>query len=174
MKNKKNIPYIIVGVIIVIFIAALLYSSFSSEEKNAGSLDVIINSELLATFTAEQILALERVEIEKEIVSGSQENQYGTYTGTALHTLLDAADPNWQDGTRYVTVTAEDDFCVNFNADEVIGSDNIMVVALYNGEPLLGRKDGDKGPLRIVVRDDEFGNRSIYWLVRVEVWAPSQ
>ena len=165
---KKRIIFIILGALAII-IGGLALLNRPEGQLDAAQLEIYLAGNLAATFTMDQVKALPAIELQKEIVSSSQENQSGLFTGVALRTLLDAADPDWQSYGDMVSTRASDGFVSAFSVEEVAADDNIMVAYAIDGQPLGTQAEGGVGPFRIVIRDDEFGNRSTYWLCRLEV-----
>lgn len=164
--KKKHIMIILV--VMAAVIAVLAWLNRPEDQPVTGKLEITVDGKSV-TYTMEEIMAMPKVEFEKEIVSSSQENQKGTFTGVTLDDLLDAADANWQSQATMVVARAEDGYTSAFDVAEVTADDNIVVAYLIDGESLGTKEDGGVGPFRIVVRDDEFGTRSTYWLSQIEV-----
>ncbi len=165
--KKKHI--IIILVVLAIVIAVLAWLNRPESQLVSGKIEIIVSGETVAEYTMEDIMALPKVELEKEIVSSSGENQKGLFTGVTLRDLLEAAYPNWQEQGTMVASRAEDGYISAYDTEEVAADDNIIVAYLIDGKSLGTKEDGGVGPFRIVIRDDEFGNRSTYWLCQIEV-----
>lgn len=168
---KRKTTTIIIGVILLLLIAVAVLALLNRGEGQlvGGQIEVFVQGESAAMLTPEDIYALPSVEVYKKIVSSGQENQEGTFTGVYLAELLDAATPGWQENAAQVICRAEDNFISSFALDEVLAPESVLVAYALDGELLTGKDQGGKGPFRLVVLDDEFGNRSTYWLCRVEV-----
>lgn len=165
---QKKAIFVILAILVLI-IALFAWLNRPAEDVASGELAIVIDNRIAAVYTLADLEAMETVELQKEIVSGSGDNQSGLFTGVALRTVLTAADPKWAAGAQTVIATAEDGFTASFSVAEVEDNDNILVAYMLDHEELAGREDGGKGPFRIVVRDDAFGNRCVYWLCRIEV-----
>lgn len=164
--KKKHI--IIILILMAAIIAVLAWLNRPENQPVSGQLSITVSGKTV-DYTMEDIKAMPKVEFEKEIVSSSQENQKGMFTGVTLNDLLTAADPDWQKQGTMVVCQAEDGYVSSFDMDEVATDDNIIVAYMIDGKSLGTKEDGGKGPFRIVVRDDEFGTRSTYWLSQIEV-----
>jgi DMSO/TMAO reductase YedYZ molybdopterin-dependent catalytic subunit len=139
-----------------------------SDTISDGSLRIYADSGTLKQYTYEDIKALPSVDIEKTISSGKHEDESGVFTGVPLEILLAEADAGWYENyTEYIFHTSDGFSAAVFRSDVEKG-ENVIVVYAKDGAPLPGPDEGGKGPLRIVVADDPFGNRSAYLLTAVE------
>ena len=169
MKKKQTI---IIAVIVVVLLAAVVVLAVLNRpdgEFVSGSIQIVQDGQTLHTFTMEEIQDMPYVEAEKEIVSSSFANEQGLYRGVPLRALLDAVDPALLDGASRVIARAEDGMVMAYGASEVADSDSVLVAYSRDGKSLGSLDDGGSGPFRIVIVDDEFGNRSTKYLVQVEV-----
>ncbi len=164
--KKKHI--IIILIVMAAVVAVLAYLNRPEDQPVSGNLEISISGKTFV-YTMKDIQSLPKIEFEKEIVSSSQENQKGLFTGVTLHDLLNAANPDWQKQGTMVVCRAEDGFVSSFDVTEVATDNNIIVAYLIDGKSLGTKEDSGKGPFRIVVQDDEFGTRSTYWLSEIEV-----
>lgn len=169
MKRRQTTAIVIILAVLIIAVAVLAALNRSEDQLVTGQLEIMLRGESVAVLLPADVGALPAIELRKEIVSGSGDSQSGLFTGVALRTLLDTAAPGWAEGASRVICRAEDNFISAFAVDEVTADDNIMVAYLLDGKPLSGREQGGKGPFRLVIRDDTYGNRSTYWLCRIEV-----
>ncbi|HHX14353.1 MAG TPA: molybdopterin-dependent oxidoreductase [Clostridiales bacterium] len=169
--KKRKAALIIAGVLIILVaaIAWLAWLNRAGGELDANQIEIYVQGEAAAALTLADLQTLPMMELDKEIVSSSGDNQAGLFRGVALVALLDAAAPGWQVDATSVVCRASDNFTSGFDLDEVLTKGNIMVAYALDGQLLPGQEDGGKGPFRLVIRDDEFGNRSTFWLCRIEV-----
>lgn len=168
-KKKRNILLaVLVLAVLAAAIAVLAILNRPGELPESGSVAVRRGDEVLRTYTTAELKTLPAVEVEKEIVSSSFANDEGLFRGVALRTLLADAGVD-VDALTQVVVRSEDGFVAAYPADEVAESDNIFLAYSKNGEPLGDRGSGGSGPLRIVVTEDEFGNRCAKYVSEIEV-----
>lgn len=170
MKTSKNNRWIVLVLGALIVAAGVLWALNQPKTPVvSGELRVIRGEETIKTFTLEEIKAMQSVSVEKEIVSSSHADDQGTFTGVPLRALLDGADPGWRENAAQIAARAEDGFVVAYTVDEVEKDDNFLVVYEKNGRQLAGKKDGGTGPLRLIIQNDDFGNRSVKYLAQIEV-----
>lgn len=168
MSKKKSI--IIVVAVLVVLVSAITVLALLNRPDSlpeTGSITVKWG-ESSVTLAMEDIQALEYVELEKEIVSASFQNDQGLFRGVALHTLLESQGIDLSSAVQAV-VRSEDGYVSAYPMDEVTDGDNIILVYSKNGEGLGTKDSGGSGPFRIIIADDEFGNRSAKFVSEIEV-----
>ena len=169
-KKKRNA--LVIGCVMILLaaaIAVLAYLNAPKEAAERGTLLIVRGEETLARLTLAQIREMPSVSIEKEIVSASHENDAGLFTGAPLRAILDAVQPGLLEEANQIVARAEDAFVTAYTAKEVRESDSILVVYEKDGAPLGTREEGGTGPLRVLIQDDPFGNRSTKYLSQIEV-----
>jgi hypothetical protein len=146
----------------------------SNLPSQGAALLVKANGNILKEYTMDEIKALPSVSLEKAIVAGSmgknsdKPDDTGLFTGVALETFMSDVDPGWADKYSEFILTAEDGFTSAVFLSEVQKGENVIVAYAKDGVAILGREDGGLGPLRVVVMDDTFGNRSAWYLKTIE------
>jgi DMSO/TMAO reductase YedYZ molybdopterin-dependent catalytic subunit len=135
----------------------------------SGDMAVTHNGETLRVYTMEDIMAMPYIEVQKEIVSSSHGNESGLFRGIPLRALLNEVDENLLINAQQIISHAEDAFVSAFSSEEVAESDSIVVVYAKDGQGLGAMGDGGSGPLRLIIQDDPFGNRSTKYLTQIEV-----
>lgn len=171
MDKKKRGALIVAGAMALLAaaIAVLAYLNAPKDGIERGTLAVVRGEETIARLTLAQIREMPSVSVEKEIVSSSHEGDAGLFTGVPLRAVLEAAQPGLLEGANQIVARAEDAFVTAYTAKEVQESDAILVAYEKDGAPLGSREDGGTGPLRILITDDPFGNRSTKYLAQIEV-----
>ena len=168
--KKRNV--LIIVLVIVVLIAAIVVLALLNRPAVAtptGSVTVYRGGVEVKTFSYEEIAAMPYQEVYKEIVSSSHDDVAGTFRGVWLHQLLDAADPALRDGAKQVVATSEDAFKAAYTAEDVYDYDDVLLVYLLDGQGLGTLAEGGTGPYRIIILDDEFGNRSAKYVNQIEV-----
>ena len=172
MEKRKGL---IIAVILILLAAAAGGLAWINSHQNAGivvergNLAVTKDGETLAVFTLEELKKMEAVEVEKTITSASEEDVTGVFRGPSVKTVIEAADSTALEDAEQVLARSEDGFVMGFSADEVLQGDNLFVACTQDGEDLKSMDEGGAGPLRIVVQEDTFGNRSAKYLCELEV-----
>jgi DMSO/TMAO reductase YedYZ molybdopterin-dependent catalytic subunit len=134
-----------------------------------GTFTVIADGKALRTYTVDDLKKFPPFEIRKDIASGKHDDESGLFKGAPLEDILDDAVPDWKGKYKEFIFRAEDAFTSSVFASDVEKGDNVIIVYAQDGAPLPGSADGGKGPLRALIADDEFGNRSAQMLVSVEL-----
>ena len=168
MTAKKRNILIAAAVLIVLAAAALILSALNRPDAPDPGRVSVSRGETEKVYTMAEIAALPYVEVEKEIVSSSFENDEGVFRGVPLRALLGDAGIDLSDAAQ-VIIRSEDGFVSVCPAEEVRESDSAILVYMKNGEGLGGQDDGGSGPFRVLMTDDEFGNRSAKYVCALEV-----
>jgi DMSO/TMAO reductase YedYZ molybdopterin-dependent catalytic subunit len=171
MRPKKSTVLILaVIVILIVFVAILagINRGQAGEQPSDGSLRLTAGETQLKEYRYDDIRAFPSVDVEKTIDSSKEDDESGVFTGVPLELLLDDADPDWRDKYTEFIFHASDGFVASVFASDVEKGNNVLVVFEKDGELLQGPDEGGRGPLRIVVADDPFGNRSAYLLTSIE------
>jgi hypothetical protein len=170
MKTNKKSVLLVCAVLIVLAaaVAVLAWLNYRDDLPDSGTLAVVCGGETLRTFTLEEIQALPAVEVEKEIVSSSFANDEGLFRGVSLRALLRQAGVEPDEYSQLIA-RAEDNFVMAYPMDEITESDDIFLAYEKNGQGLGSLQDGGTGPLRIIVTQDEFGNRCAKYVCELEV-----
>lgn len=168
-KRMKIVDVLFLVLAAVAVISLIISIMGRQGDVQEDTLTVYRGEEAVAVFSYEEICAMASVTFEKNIVSGSQADESGSFTGVPLRDILEAADEAFPEDCRSVSAAASDGFMTAFSAEELLADDSICVVWQKDGRPLEGRAEGGSGPLRIVAAEDSFGNRSVKYLVSLTV-----
>lgn len=169
--KKSNLIIIIVLVVLIGLIGVFAILNQNNLPMPSKGKDLLIFSEdnTKVELTIDEIKKLPTIEFEKTISSSKEDDESGLFTGVPLEVLLDEVSPDWEESYTEFLFIGEDSFVSSVFASDVSVEENVILVYEKDGEPLLSRDEGGKGPLRIVVRDDPFGNRSTYLLKTIEL-----
>ena len=91
-----------------------------------------------------------------------------TYTGVPLKNVIKGVGINLEDKNQ-VVVKAVDGYTVALTAKEVREDDNVFLVYKSDGNLLKSKKEGGTGPYRLVIRNDQFGQRWCKFVTEVNV-----
>ena len=169
MKKRSTVIIISVLVVLIIAIGVLVQLNKSDTRVQQGTVAVTMDSKVLAELTMDDISAMEYIEVQKEIVSSNYANDSGLFRGVPLRKLLTEKVPDSLDGSNQIVVYAEDGYVTAFAMDEVTQSDNIFLAYAKDGQSLGTKDDGGSGPFRIVIQEDEFGNRSVKYVSEIQI-----
>ncbi|MDR1797119.1 MAG: molybdopterin-dependent oxidoreductase [Clostridiales Family XIII bacterium] len=169
-KKKRTIILLCVVVALAVLLVGLVlaWRASTGDVVSDGTLRLTAGDTPLKTYTYEEICAFPTASVEKTITSSKEADESGVFTGVPLELLLDDADPGWRGKYTEFLFHASDGFVASVFLSDIEKGENVLVVYEKDGAPLPGPEEGGKGPLRIVVADDPFGNRSAYLLTGVE------
>ncbi|MDR1028064.1 MAG: molybdopterin-dependent oxidoreductase [Clostridiales Family XIII bacterium] len=169
MKRSNILILVIVAVLIALTATiALINRNATQSIGRPDALLVFSEDGLRRDYAIDELRAFPAVDAEKTISSGKHADESGVFTGVPLETILDDADAAWRDKYEEFIFTGEDGFKSSVFRSDVEKPENVLVVYAKDGEALKPSAEGGKGPLRIVVVSDAFGNRSAYLLRSVE------
>jgi DMSO/TMAO reductase YedYZ molybdopterin-dependent catalytic subunit len=168
--KKSNIAIIVIIVVLIALIAIISAINKSGTLTLSGDNALLVRAseKTLREYTVEEIKSFPPIEVYKRISSSKGEDEEGVFTGVPLETLLSDAIPDWSDKYTEFVFTGSDGFTSAAFASDVEKGENVLIVYAKDGEDLSGPDAGGKGPLRVVIVDDPFGNRSTYLLMSIE------
>lgn len=169
MKRKNIIIVAVIVLVLIAAIAVLVVLNAPKGEIESGTVSVVSGGETVAQFSMEDLQAMDYVEVEKELVSASYDNDQGVFRGVPLRDVISACDDDLSQDMSQVVVRSEDAFVAAYSADDVMDGDNIFLAYSKNGEGLGNLENGGTGPFRIIVSDDEFGNRCAKYVYEIEI-----
>lgn len=170
-KMSKKAIGIICAVIAALIIACVILVKLNGSGAAAepGKITVISGGEAAAVFELQDIQAMERIDIKKHISSGTGDDEDGTFGGTELKNVLEAAGIDLAGDEKSITVKSEDGYTTAFEPDEVMADDCVLLIYEKDGELLKGSAEGGNGPFRIIAVDDAFGTRCAKYVTSIEV-----
>jgi hypothetical protein len=171
VKSKLLVIIIVVLVIVVGVLA------FINREQLAGKRALVENPGILishqgaevATIYLEEIRRLGEEEFAIVLRSSGKPPRDLTLTGVPLKALLQEADASLLESATQVVARAIDGYSVAYTMEEVLLDDHLFLVYFEGGEPLGSKNDGGSGPLMMVPRQDEFGQRWCKFVVEVDL-----
>ena len=168
MKRRGTIIIISILVLLAAAIAVLVVLNDPGEAET-GTITIVRGDETVRVFTMEEITAMPYIEVYKKITSSSFKDIEGTFRGVPLRALIESADATLLDGATQIVTRSEDAFATAFSAEEVLESDSVFIAYSLDGESLGTLAGGGTGPFRVIITDDEFGNRSAKYLFKIEI-----
>jgi DMSO/TMAO reductase YedYZ molybdopterin-dependent catalytic subunit len=171
LKNK-----ILITAIVVLIIAAGVLG-FLNREQLAGRQALVddpgvaikIRGEEISTIYLDEIRSSGEEEFPVTLRSSGKPPRDLILTGVPLKAILHKLDPQLLDNSVQVVARAIDGYTVAYTMDEVLLDNHIFLVYLEDGESLGSKAEGGSGPLMIVPRQDEFGQRWCKFVVEVDV-----
>lgn len=169
MKGKDRLA---LGMIIALGLAMVALGAINScatEQKLEGALEVLVNGEKVATYTAADLSSMKYASFKAVIRSSSEGTSEAEFTGVPIMDIITKAYPKISEGYKAIIVKAEDGYQTILTKDETELKDNAYICYLMNGTPIKSKAQKGHGPLRLIIRNDEFGQRWVKYVNRIEV-----
>lgn len=168
MKTKVLLAVIAVLVVTIAVLAWINGRSIAGLEP--ATLIVKDNGQEVGSITLEQISALEGVEEFSVVLrSSGKEPVENRYTGIALAKVLAAVKPGLLTSDTQVSVKAIDGYAVAYTGEEALQAGHLYLVWLKDGKALGNKSQGGSGPLLVIPRLDEYGQRWCKFVVEVDL-----
>ncbi len=140
-----------------------------ARDMEPAVLTVLLEGQEVGTISLAEIKQLGGQEFSVILRSSGQAPREQTYTGIPLRLVLEAVQPEILEGRESVTVTAVDGYATTFSVDELFENEHIYLAWAQDGQPLGDKASGGSGPLLVIPRQDEFGQRWCKFAVRVDI-----
>jgi hypothetical protein len=156
----------------VIALLVLIVAVFSLLNRNAEDLSeeqILIKAGgatlgVLTVADLEELPAFQR----KMVIQATGGRTKHEFTGVLLLDALNSIDPGLtREYTRIIT-RGIDNYTSGLNMSEVLRPNNVFIVYADYGEPLR-TKTGGEGAMRIIIYQDEFGQRFTNFLTSLEL-----
>lgn len=169
MKKKDRFAIGIIAIFGLVMVVLGAVNSCATDQKPEGVLEIFLNGEKVATMNATDLSALKSSTFKAVIRSSSEGTSEAEFTGVPILDIVVKAIPNIADGFKAIIVKAEDGYQTVLSKDEVQLKDNAYICFLMNGAPIKGKLQKGHGPLRLIIRNDEFGQRWVKYVNRIEI-----
>jgi len=169
-KTKINRPVkLLLGFIIllILVIALFAYLNRSPDQVREGTLTVKAGGKTVDVLSIADLKKLPAVQKNMVIHSG-QGNTENYFTGTSLLAILHSIDPTLTQRYKKIVTKGIDNYTSGLDMSEVMQPDNVYIVYADHGQPLT-TKTGQPGSLRIIICNDDYGQRYTKWLVSLEL-----
>lgn len=169
MKAKDKIALVTIVFLGLAMAALGAVNSCAVEQKMEGSLEVTVNGESKGILTAEELSAMKASTFKAIIRSSSEGKSEAEFTGVLVLEIVARVYPAIKDGYKAMIVKAEDGYQTVLSKEEVEQKDNAYICFLMDGAPIKPKVKKGQGPLRLIIRKDEFGQRWVKYVDRIEV-----
>ena len=168
MKKHK---WLIFAIVALAAAAAVLIwiNSRQMGQLEPATLAIRVRGEEVGTITLEEIAALGGEEFTQVLRSSGKEPVENIYTGLPLLKVLEAVKVGLVTEDVQVTVLSSDSYFSSFTAAEMEYAQHVYLVWLRDGKKLGTKGDGGLGPLLVIPRQDEFGQRWCKFVVAVDI-----
>ncbi len=172
VKSNKTLMSVIVALIMVVTVLAYINRSQLVDRQalvDNPAIAVSADGEEVAIIPLNDLRELGEEEFSIILRSSGQQPREILLTGVPLNVVLEKADPSLLEYTGQVVARAIDGYSVAYAMEEVLMQEHLFLVYLENGEPLGSKAEGGSGPLMMVPRQDEFGQRWCKFVVEVDI-----
>lgn len=169
MKSKDRLAIGIIVLFGLAMVALGAVNSCATDQKLEGALEIYLNGEKVATMSSTDLSALKSSTFKAVIRSSSEGTSEAEFTGVLVYDIATKAVPGIADGFKAIIVKAEDGYQTVLSKDEALLKDNAYICFLMNGAPIKGKLQKGHGPLRLIIRNDEFGQRWVKYVNRIEI-----
>ncbi|MEN6390027.1 MAG: hypothetical protein ABFD04_06385 [Syntrophomonas sp.] len=166
MENSRKL---LIGGILALLLVAAVFSLLNRSRDNLqeGQLLIRVGDTRLALLTIADLEKLPAVE-KKMVINSSRGKSEHKFTCTELATILRSIDPQLTVDYSRLTTRGIDNYTSGLEMSEVLQPDNVYVAYADGGRPL-ENKSGKEGGLRVIIMEDEFGQRFTNYLVSIEL-----
>ncbi len=164
--NSKTI--LALGVALLVLIVAVF--SFLNRDKTGlqeGTVVIKAGGNILRSFTMADLRQLPAVE-KKMTIHSSQGNTENEFTCVPLLAVLNSIDPELTQRYEKILTKGVDNYTSGVDMSEVLQPDNVYIAYADHGRPLK-TKTGEDGSMRIIISNDDYGQRFTRWLVSLEL-----
>lgn len=164
--DQKKIIYGAIALLVII-IAVFAFLNRSREDLQEGQIVIKAGDTVLGVLTVADMQKLPAVQ-KKMVVQSTSGLTKHEFTGAPLLDALNSIDPGIpQKYTRIIT-KGIDNYTSGVNMSEVLRPNNVFIVYADYGKPLR-TKTGGEGAMRIIIYQDEFGQRFTNFLTSLEL-----
>jgi DMSO/TMAO reductase YedYZ molybdopterin-dependent catalytic subunit len=166
---KKETKIVIITLVLLIVIAVPLYLHLHSDDLQDTVLRIEGNVNNPINLTLNELKDMEPTTVDVELVSSSRPEDSGTFTyvGATLWSLLELADISEEAESVYIE--AIDSYGITININDIKQNQQAVLAYSKNDEPLAPFAEGGEGPLRLIIGSDQYAQRWIKSVARVEV-----
>ena len=164
-KSGKTVGIIIVCLVLAVGILAKLNSG--GERLNEGEIRIKAGDNVLGIMTIDDARRLPAVE-KKIAINSTQGITKHVFTCTPLSEVFNMIDPYIVNSYEKVITIGVDNYTSFIRMDEVLEKNNVFLVYADNGKPLRS-KTGNEGSMRVIILNDQFGQRFTNFLVEMRL-----
>lgn len=164
--NSKTI--LALGIVALVLIVGVF--SYLNRDKTGlqeGTVVVKAGDATLGSFTIDDLRQMPAVE-KKMTINSSKGNTDNEFTCVSMLNVLNSIDPGLTQKYQKIVTKGVDNYISGVNMSEVLQPDNVYIAYADYGKPLK-TKAGKDGSMRIIICNDDYGQRYTMWLVSLEL-----
>ncbi|MFY9114596.1 MAG: hypothetical protein WAO23_05080 [Dethiobacteria bacterium] len=170
---KRWSPVFIIAILLVL-VVILAYFNRMTMSKNEQDMQnpvlvVKIKGEEAGRIDLEQMKTLGVMEFTTTLRTSTASPSDHTYMGIPLENILSYVVDDFRERGVRVVARAVDAYVVAYDMDELSYKDHLYLVFARDGERLAGKSSGGFGPLLLIAKQDQFGQRWCKYVTEVDV-----
>ena len=169
-KNRFFNSKTILPLVIALLVVVVAVFSFLNRDKTGlreGTVVVKAGEAVLGSFTIDDLRQMPAVE-KKMTINSSKGNTDNEFTCVSMLAVLNSIDPELTQKYQKIVTRGVDNYTSGMNMSEVLQPDNVYIAYADYGKPLK-TKSGEDGSVRIIICNDDYGQRYTMWLVSLEL-----
>ncbi len=116
----------------------------------------------------EYIEKLPQTEFEATVRSSGQSPKEVMYTAVKMSDILNSLGIDYKSTNRAI-IRAEDAYASAVSAEDIDIDDNVYIAYKIDDKYMQSRENGGEGPFQLVIRQDNFSQRWVKYVVEVEI-----
>ncbi|TEB08066.1 Oxidoreductase molybdopterin binding domain protein [Pelotomaculum schinkii] len=164
--DQKKILYAVIALLVII-IVVFAFLNRGDENLQEGQILVKTGDNVIGVLTVADLQKLPAAQKKMVIQSTSGMTKH-EFTGAPLLDALNSIDPGLSQKCTRIITRGIDNYTSGVNMSEVLRPNNVFIVYADHGEPLK-TKTGGEGAMRIIIYQDEFGQRFTNFLTSLEL-----
>lgn len=167
-ENNKSQKMLFYGILLlVVVVAVFAFFNRSQDNLQEGQLLIKAGDNQLALLTIADLQQLPAVE-KQMVISSTLGKSEHKFSCIELAEVFDSIDPGLTSQYTRIITRGIDHYTSGLEMGEVLKPDNVYIV-YADGDKPLKTKTGKEGSMRLIIVDDEFGQRFTNFLVSIEL-----
>lgn len=162
-------------IIIIVLIIIVGVFAFMNKEIAIDNLEAHQNAEIILKdgnkeirYGNDYITELGEMEFNAVLDTSDTDPKTHIYAGIPLINLIEDSGINIEDKDQII-VRAVDGYTVALNTKEAEVDDNVYIVYKVDGKLMKTRENGGSGPYQLIIKNDQFSQRWVKYLVEIEI-----
>ncbi|MDD4170369.1 MAG: molybdopterin-dependent oxidoreductase [Desulfotomaculaceae bacterium] len=165
INSKRILVFVIVLLALIVAVFSLLNRDKTGLKE--GTLVIKTGETTLGSLTIAELQKLQAVE-KKMTIHSTKGNTENEFTCVPLLAVLNSIDPELTQNYKRIITKGVDNYTSGVDMSEVLQPDNVYIAYADHGKPLK-TKTGEDGSMRIIICNDDYGQRLTMWLVSLEL-----
>ncbi|MDD3652579.1 MAG: molybdopterin-dependent oxidoreductase [Desulfotomaculaceae bacterium] len=164
--DQKKILFVVIALLVII-IAVFAFLNRSNENLREDQILIKSGDTVFGVLTVADLQKLPAAQ-KKMVVQSTSGMTKHEFTGVSLLDALNSIDTGLTQKYSRIITKGIDNYTSGVEMDEVLRPNNVFIVYADYGQPLK-TKTGGEGAMRIIIYQDEFGQRFTNFLTSLEL-----